>query len=442
MRLREAWRDYRETVSAFTGPARRLLFSTFLAWGALGIHQVLFNLYLVEGGLDVAFAGRVSSLNGLGLAIGALPAGWLADRWGRWPCLVWGIVFDALGLGARSITLSPDVIGAASFLAGVGMAMTAVAAIPFLTDHSTPRERAHLFSAFFASELVAGVLGSIVGGWAPRVFLALGPTLGVVFGDGTLGAYRSTLMLAAVIELAAMLPLLAVAHGVRSPTPEQRLPFGRAERKRLVPIAANAILIGMGAGLVIPFMNLYFKNRFDCSSAQIGMFFSVAQLTTAFAAMIGPVVARRYGKLRTALVSELLSLPFLVTLGFERHLEIAVAAFWLRATFMQASTPLIGTFIMEVLPPGLRGRAASLINLLWNLGWAMSATLSGVLIARFGHDVPFYCTAALYACAVTVLFVAFRKTPETAMVAEAARAETPVVPEETKGARGQGPSTE
>ena len=113
----------------------------------------------------------------------------------------------------------------------------------------------------------------------------------------------------------------------------------------------NAFLIGAGAGLVIPFMNLYFKTRFDCSSAQIGVFFSVAQVATAIAMLLGPVIARRFGKLRTATASQLLSLPFLVTLGAEQRLEVAVGAFWLRAMLMQASTPLIGAFVMETVPP-------------------------------------------------------------------------------------------
>src|SRR5439155_24668226 len=106
-------------------------------------------------------------------------------------------------------------------------------------------------------------------------------------------------------------------------------------RRRLRPIAVNGLLIGAGAGLVIPFMNLYFAERFHCSSAQIGTFFSVAQVCTAAAALLGPALARRFGKLRTAVIAQLLSLPFLLTLGIERRLPMAVGAFWARATLMQ-----------------------------------------------------------------------------------------------------------
>src|SRR2546425_1219016 len=80
---------------------------------------------------------------------------------------------------------------------------------------------------------------------------------------------------------------------------------------------------------------------------------------------------RRFGKLRAAVWAQLLSLPFLITLGVEKRLDVAVGAFWMRATLMQATSPLLGTFIMEALPSEMRATATGLINLLWNIGWAL-----------------------------------------------------------------------
>jgi predicted MFS family arabinose efflux permease len=152
---------------------------------------------------------------------------------------------------------------------------------------------------------------------------------------------------------------------------------------------------------------------------------------TAFASLCAPAVAKRFGKLRSAVGSELLSLPFLVTLGGERHLGVAVVAFWLRASFMQASTPLVQAFTMEVLPRELRARATSLTNMSWNIGWAASATLAGAVIERFGYAMPFYITAVLYFTAAVTFYAAFRRTPETP--------EAPTrLSEEAKGLRGEG----
>ncbi len=428
--LRRAFDDFRDAAREFSRPARLFLLTEFLAWAGHGVFGVLFNLYLVEGGYQESFVGTVISVNALGLAIAALPAGVLADRWGRRRCLLLGAVLDGLGFLGRSAVLSPAAIIGASFVAGAGQAMLAIAAAPFITEHSTPRERTHLFSAFFACALFAAVAGSAIGGWLPRLLLALP---GAARPD-LLHAYRTVLIVGAAFSLAGALPLVRLRGLRESALTHADQPAAPEEVRKLFPIALNAALIGMGAGFVIPFMNLYFKNRFSCSSSQIGLFFSLAQVFTALASLLGPAVARRFGKLRTAVVSELLSLPFLVTLGAESHLGIAVAAFWLRATLMQASTPLLQAFIMEALAPGLRARASSVINLVWNMGWAVSATLAGMVIQRFGYAVPFYLTAALYATAATTFYLAFRGTPEVAA--------EPLVSEEAKGRRGEGPFTE
>ena len=81
---RAVWADYRgRGRGGFLAPARHYLLGELLAWTALGIFQVLFNLYLVEQHFQPAFIGRAISFHGLGLALAALPAGLLAERWGR-----------------------------------------------------------------------------------------------------------------------------------------------------------------------------------------------------------------------------------------------------------------------------------------------------------------------------------------------------------------------
>ena len=409
------WNEYRDAFGRFSRPARRYLLGELLAWTGHGIYQVIFNLYLVDAGFSAVFIGRAISMHGIGIAAAALPAGMLADRWGRRRTLILGALLDGLGMVVRSNVLAPGVILGAGFVSGVGQSLLAIAAAPFLTEHSTPRERVHLFSVFFANTLIAGVIGSLIGGWLPVALHALP----LAQRPDSLHAFRFTLTIAAAFALLSSLPLLRLGPlpETQGHHPGEPLPPGAM--RKLWPIALNSFLIGVGAGLVIPFMNLYFATRFHSTSGQIGFFFSIAQICTAIAALLGPLAARRFGKLRAATGSELLSLPFLVTLGAENRLSVAVGAFWIRASLMQASTPLLQTFIMEALPPALRARSTSLANLVWNAGWAVSATLAGVAIQKFGYAVPFYITAGLYFCAASSFYLAFRRMPETHVHAEA-----------------------
>ena len=406
--LRAVWTDYREAASRFSRPARHYLLGELLAWTALGVFQVLFNLYLVERHFQAGFIGRAVSFHGIGMALAALPAGMLAERWGRRRTLILGALLDGVGLASRVLMPMPGFILAAGLVSGTGQAFLAIAAAPFLTEHSTPRERTHLFSAFFANSLLAGVVGSLIGGWLPGVVRAL--PLATPPNDEL--AYRITLLFAAALALLSATPLMRLGDLKEERIEHSRSQVSRSDYRKLVPITLNALLIGMGAGLVIPFMNLYFATRFHSTSGQIGVLFSIMQVSTAVASLLGPAIAHRFGKLRTATTSELLSLPFLVTLGAETHIAVAAGAFWIRGALMQAAAPLLQAFVMESLPSALRPRASSLINMVWNVGWALSATLAGVVIEHFGYAVPFYITAGLYGVAASTMFFAFRGSPE------------------------------
>jgi len=409
--LRAVLRDYVEAARAFSLPARLLVVSIFLVWVARGIQGVLFNLYLAEAGHQTPFVGRTLAMTGAGIALAALPAGLLAERWGRRRCLMLGLAAEGIGLVLRSLVADPGAILVLSFLGGAGQSLYQIAALPFLTEHSGSRERTHLFSVVFSAALLAGVAGSAVGGFLPAALLSLPDAV----RPGSLGAYRGVLVLGGLIAFFASLPLVRLRGLHETSAEQQRAVQPPGSGRLLLPIAFNFLLVGCGAGLVVPFMNLYFRDRFACSAAQIGAYFAIASVVTAVAGLAAPLVARRFGTLRTAVAFELLSLPFLVTMGAETLLTVAVGAFWLRAMLMQAGTPLLQTFVMETLPPGLRARSSSVNNLVWNLGWAASAGGAGALIARWGYAVPFYMTAALYATASITFYLSFRRFPRRAI---------------------------
>src|SRR5258706_6916879 len=98
--------DYRDAIRQFSPPARRFLLATSLTFAAYGASAVLFNLYLLEGGFRESFVGQIVALGGLGMALTALPAGLLADRWGRRPCIALGALIEGASMLLRSMVLS------------------------------------------------------------------------------------------------------------------------------------------------------------------------------------------------------------------------------------------------------------------------------------------------------------------------------------------------
>jgi len=394
--------EYLETTARFSANARRFLFATFLAWIGLAVSQVVFNLYLVSGGWAEDFVGAVSSMQGIGMACMALPAGWAADRLGRRTLLLSGSFTIAVALALRALTLTPAVLFASTFLLGAGQAMITIVASPFMSENSRAYERTHLFSMQFVVVLLGGIAGNLLGGELPGLLetKALAPS--------TLVAFRGTLLVGSVLSLTALLPLFGVRERRGGARAHHEKVSALDHKGLLGKLGLNFALLGIGAGLIMPFFNLYFARRYHATPSQIGVWFSVSQVITLVATLLGPLIARRAGKLQAITALQLLSLPFLVTLGFETTLMVSVLAFWGRSAFMQMSSPLINSYAMDQLPPALRARAHGLNNMLWYVGWAASSALAGQVIARLGWAYPYYLTALFYGLATLTFWLNFK----------------------------------
>jgi MFS family permease len=412
--------DYVSTTKQFSINARRFLFATLLAWVGLAVSQVVFNLYLVAGGYAEEFVGGVSSMQGIGMAVFALPAGWAADRFGRRAVLRSGVFTLALALGLRALSLVPVALFSATFLLGAGQAMITIAASPFMSENSEEYERTHLFSMHFVVVLLGSICGNLLGGELPGLLARHVPSV----APSPLLGFRWTLIAGAAVSMLALVPLATVRENRRRRAEQGPPVRARDHAGLLARLALSFALLGLGAGLIMPFFNLYFSRRYGASASQIGVWFSVAQVITLVATLAGPVVARRMGKLKAITLLQSASLPFLVTLGFETNLQVSVLAFWGRSAFMQMSSPLMNSYAMDSLEPTLRARAHGLNNMVWYVGWSVSSALAGLVIARLGWAYPYYLTAVCYGLATIAFWLNFRgQAPDTGRITAASPAE-------------------
>jgi MFS family permease len=169
-------------------------------------------------------------------------------------------------------------------------------------------------------------------------------------------------------------------------------------------------LVGCGAGLTIPFLNLYFRDRFHQDPQQIGGFFAVAQILTMAGFLMGPILARRFTHVRTIVFTELLSIPFFLLLAIAGQLWIAVAAFWMRGALMNMNQPVSSAFAMEVVPVDQQASTNSMRMLAWNLSWMVTTPLGGWLIERHGFTPNMIATMGLYLVSAALFWVYFRDT--------------------------------
>lgn len=393
--------EYIARIKAFSRNARLFLLAGLLGSLYQQVYGVLGNLFLLEAGLSADFLGVMLAVSSLSNAVFALPAGMLSDRFGRKRLVVAGALLGFVGQLMLIARPSPSFVILSALVGGAGGAVLMVSTSPFLAENSTGEERAHLFSVNAATWTISGVLGSFLGGAMPLIFGRL-----VSSAPDSLLSYRLTLFSALLLLALSIVPYCILQ--------ERRLP--RAERQakpmRLVlpskdlmyRILVPEVILGLGAGLIIPFLNVYFVRHLGASAAQVGTIFSVMSLATTVAILGAPLLDHKYGTVRTAVYTRILSVPLLLTIALTNSLWVGAVAAWFRSALMNASMPLVSKFNMEVSSPSERATLSSLVGMTWTIGWALGARIGGRWMEVYSYNFPYFFTAALYVISAIVFY--------------------------------------
>ena len=387
--------------------ARSYLFARAASACALGIVIVLLNLYLDALGLGPAFMGLSFSVFSLAVGLASLPAGFLADMIGGRRLMVAGELILGLSLFGQVTTTSPNVILLYSLMGGLGTALISVASQPYLAQITNDRERQQVFSLSYSIFLGMGVVGNLVAALAKTIAPSLDPAT----------AYRLVLVSAALLNFIAA-TILSRQEDVVFEGKRGKVGDGAEARlstdviKTIASFGWFRFIVGLGAGLSIPFFNIYFKSRFGLSTFWIGVVFGIQSIVAALFAFHGPRVTAWLGRVKGISFLQAASLPFLFLLAFSPFVYFAVFAFWARACLMRTSTPLYRSYVMDRVGPSFRGRAASVYTTLWHWAHAIGAWVSGRMIEKTDFTLSFCLTAAVYACAALWLYWSFAKDEE------------------------------
>jgi MFS family permease len=389
---------------SFQRNARLLILAVFIDGMAYAFYMLFFNFFILARGYDLGFLGIVNSIPAISIFVLGMPLGRLADRIGYRTSMLLGLALAYSAYGVVLLTNSPVILLGAVALQGAGSILYVLSVNPFLMKHSGAAERPFLFSSNVALQILAGAGGNLIAGQLPGW---LNSVWNIV--PGSAESYRIVMLAGLVIGSFALIPLLLLKNYPRNSAPvEEKKPeksWEPGERSRIFQMCLPNLLIGFGAALLIPYLNLFFRQRFSVSDSTLGVLFSLSAVFTGLATMVAPRVARGLGsKIRAVIVTQTGSLVFLLLLGFVPFLPGAAAAFFLRSGLMNMSVPLYSAFCMESSPAGKRGVISSLLQVAWQAGWAVGPLLSGFVQSRWGFTPLFLATSLFYAMAISVFW--------------------------------------
>jgi MFS family permease len=293
---------------------------------------------------------------------------------------------------------------AMNVVSGLAQSLAAVTMAPFMMENSGEEERTYLFSFSSGLQMAMASVGSWIGGYLPS-WIGLTRRVPALSSQ----AYAGALLVVSITFAIGLIPL-AMLRTPRLQRSERSVfaPLSYASKqpsllgKLILPILVTSI----GAGLIMPFMNVFFRQVHHQPDPVVGSLFAWGSLAMGIGLLLAPPLANRMGKIQLVVATQALSIPFLIILGFSPIFWLSTMAYFIRLALMNMSTPVYQTFVMEQVEPSARATVASLVSMAWNFGWTLSPTISGILQVRYGFGPPFLGTIILYTIS-TLLYWAF-----------------------------------
>ncbi|WP_407702004.1 MFS transporter [Viridibacillus soli] len=416
------WQEWLHSIKSFNRNIKLFMLSNILIQIGMGVFAVMYNLYIRELGMAEAVNGNVIAMTALATAIMLIPAGLLSDRFGRKRALIIGTALTAFTLFYRSIVTVEQPMLWAAFTTGIVWALTQVSGVPFLAENSKASERMKLFSIHFSFMTIASVIGTLLGG-------VVADGASILLQMSAVEGIRISLYSGVVFFVMGLFPLLrlkmekkvsvdAAASAKDSLDATEKNASFKGNVKVIILFGLAQLIIGIGSGLVIPYLNLYFANRFDASNTYIGLILALGSAMTAVAMLIGPALVKRVGEVKAIIIFQYLSIPFLFLTAFTSSLFIASIGFLFRQALMNAANPIQSAIAMEIVHDKYKGLANSVNQMVFQVGWASMGLPAAFLVTKFGsywgYAYTFTITGFLYLIASTYFYMVFGRKKNAA----------------------------
>ena len=387
----------------FRPDARRFLLVTLVGGAAMSLWWIDFNLYLAALGFDASQIGVVATGGSIAAALAAFPASAWSDRIGRRLVMVAGGGAALLAVVGMVLTTNPLAILLLVALYGAGNQAIQVVAVPYMSEHSDPEHRSELFAVQFAVGSATNVIAAALGGVVARTisdrlgFISDGPDtyrIILVFMVGLLAAGLFVMLRLGDDRPSVMRrrELLAVGEPASFPPVRRRgvslsrLGLTIRDRRTFFRLLLPGLLIPIGAGQIIPFLNLFVQGRFGLDLAALNGVFALTSIGTMLAVLYQPTLARKFGRVRSVVLVQGFSIPFLVVLGFSPVLWTVIAAMAVRNSLMNAGNPIANAFAMDQVSHAERATLAAAMSLMWSVGWVIAGAYYAVVHAVLGFD--------------------------------------------------------
>jgi predicted MFS family arabinose efflux permease len=319
-----------------------------------------------------------------------------------------GICF--IGMIFQVHLLNSFIIFLFGLVQGAGLMLYRVAQSPFIMSNSKPNNQAMIFSLNFGLVTIASMIGNLAAGQMPDV---LQRWLGIV--EGTAASYQWVITAGILLAITSLIPIFLISKQDNPILKPGTFLSPKAMIRKITarPLARQLALInlimGFGAAILIPYLNVFLRDKFNISNTLLGLLFSLSSLLVFVGSLMGPWLIRiTRSRIIPTVATQSASIIFLITLGFSPVLWFSAISMLLRTVLMQMSSPLLENFTMLITPSEDQAAISSVRGVGWQAGQAVGIFISGLVQTRFGFSPLFITTSLCYIFAIVLTWIYFR----------------------------------
>ena len=382
-----------QSYRGFSRDAKLLVLYSFIGWLGGNISWFILPFYYKSLGMDFTEIGVLFSITTIIEALLLLISGHISVKMGYKRTIFAALVTFST---ARLIQVFFPLfwsLAFASALLGVGMALEMPAFMALLSGEADDRKRHYLFSLNSALGTFGAAFGMLLGGFLPK------------FLDGG-NPYQMTLLVATVF-----IPFQAITVFFVSPLlerEEKKLLLNRLILVKIFKFSLPSALIGLGAGVTIPYMGLYFNLRFGTGLESIGGLFALQQFIMGFGTFLLPLIADKIGSVRTIVSFNGAATALIACLPFMPTFLLAALIYTIRTILMNIVNPIWDAFMMRFFSGEERSTAIALRNFSWTSTFGIGQYLGGAIFDR-SLVIPFFITGFLYGLSMVSFWMFFKK---------------------------------
>jgi MFS family permease len=322
------------------------ILAVLVVWLGIGSILPVLTIYAEKRGISVAEIAYATSAFMLANFLFAMPMGWLSDRLGRKPLMIFGLlahtVLSLLYLGLDGAPMLMFL----RFVDGFGSAAVWPAARAYVMDNA-PAEHRGQAMGFLGSATMGGIMiGPAIGGLLSGVTGFGGP-----FWFGAVTGALSAVFLFFAIRGSSR------AQVAQEAAPVVDLPAAPATLKwaAVLPVALIAAGGGVANGLFSALWNIWMDDL-GASPEVIGLSYTAFALPMLFVGPIAGKMADRHNRVLLIVIPTAIAGAVYFSYAFLTNIPLIIGLGILEGAAIAFLGPSIDSYFADIVPPRLRGR--------------------------------------------------------------------------------------